>query len=79
MNTRAELPEPVAFPGKPRPSDLDVLYSRSTRISPLTQEEIEELRELHKDLNKICTRAQERGVKIIIDAEHRFVDMNITI
>lgn len=73
MDARLELPEPVAFPGKPRPSDLDVLYSKSTRNSPLTQEEAEELRELHEDLNRICTRAQERGVKVIIDAEHRFV------
>jgi proline dehydrogenase len=31
------------------------------------------LKELHEDLIKICTRARERGVKVIIDAEYRYV------
>jgi proline dehydrogenase len=39
--------------------------------SPLTSADITALKELYEDLFRICTRAQERGVKIIIDAEYR--------
>ncbi|KAK7034780.1 hypothetical protein VNI00_012187 [Paramarasmius palmivorus] len=62
---------PVPFPGCPRASDLEVLYDKRQRIpEPLTNEDIEDLRELHSDLRRICTRASERGVKIILDAEY---------
>ncbi|KAH9949482.1 FAD-linked oxidoreductase [Amylocystis lapponica] len=59
---------PIAFPGIPLPTDLDVLSARSA--GPLTETDIIALRELRADLGTICKRAQERGVRIIIDAEH---------
>ena len=39
----------------------------------LSVKDIQELRELKEDLSRVCQCAQERGVKLIIDAEHRFV------
>lgn len=61
----------VPFPGCPHASDLDVLYAPIGPIkSDLTEDDIKSLRELHSDLNRICKRAKERGVKIIIDAEY---------
>ncbi|KAK0232101.1 FAD-linked oxidoreductase-like protein [Armillaria nabsnona] len=62
----------VPFPGCPHTSDLDILYAPIGSIkSDLTEDDIKSLRELHGDLNRICKRAKERGVKIIIDAEYR--------
>ncbi|KAK0204224.1 FAD-linked oxidoreductase-like protein [Desarmillaria ectypa] len=62
----------VPFPGCPHASDLDILYAPIGSIkSDLTEDDIKSLRELHADLNRICKRAKERGVKIIIDAEYR--------
>ncbi|KAH8101479.1 FAD-linked oxidoreductase-like protein [Cristinia sonorae] len=69
IDTRPELPVPIAFPGKPRSTDLDVLHKPQTATT-LTQQDLDDLKELHDDLIRICTRAQERGVKVIIDAEH---------
>ncbi|KAG6848555.1 hypothetical protein H0H93_015963 [Arthromyces matolae] len=66
LNTRPK--RPVAYPGCPHSSDLDVLNKSSTEN--LTPEDIEALRDLNSDLLRICERAQERGVKIIIDAEY---------
>ncbi|KAK2459778.1 hypothetical protein APHAL10511_008210 [Amanita phalloides] len=59
----------IPFPGCPTPSDLSVLYA-SKQTSDLTQMDIDSLRELHADLERICVRARERGVKVIIDAEY---------
>ncbi|KAF8634110.1 hypothetical protein AX15_001075 [Amanita polypyramis BW_CC] len=59
----------ILFPGSPSPSDLEVLYA-PRQSSDLTQKDINSLRELHADLERICTRAKERGVKVIIDAEY---------
>lgn len=36
----------------------------------LTQKDIESLRELHADLESICSHAKERDVKVVIDAEY---------
>lgn len=64
----------IPFPGTPDPSDLNILYTSSRPTdSPLTDQDIVDLNELHADLNAICKHAQERGVKIIIDAEYRSV------
>ncbi|TFK67661.1 FAD-linked oxidoreductase [Pluteus cervinus] len=61
---------PMAFPGSPESTDLDVL-TRSLEPSPfLNMKEIRELTDLRDDLRKICRRARARGVKIIIDAEY---------
>ncbi|KAF4566625.1 hypothetical protein EYR36_012057 [Pleurotus pulmonarius] len=82
---RSAPPIPVAFPGYPELSDLDVLYdttSNDAKITAtdslpanstaqtLTDEDIASLRDLHSDLIRICQRAQERGVRVIIDAEY---------
>ncbi|KAJ7596517.1 FAD-linked oxidoreductase-like protein [Mycena floridula] len=58
----------IPFPGCPKPNDLDILHSGSS--AALGARDIESLRDLHSDLIRICTRAQQRGVRIIIDAEY---------
>ncbi|KAJ7612570.1 FAD-linked oxidoreductase [Roridomyces roridus] len=60
----------VAFPGNPTVSDLDVIYAPSPAAGDLTPSDLSMLRTLHADLEAICTRAQERGVRVIIDAEY---------
>lgn len=40
--------------------------------SPLSAADIDDLKQLHDNLVRICTRAKERGVRIIVDAEHRY-------
>ena len=64
----------VPFPGSARIEDLDViLKTRPTGShSALTPAEIAGVRELYDNLVRICTHAQERGVKIIVDAEYRY-------
>ncbi|TDL22291.1 FAD-linked oxidoreductase [Rickenella mellea] len=71
VQTRPETPF-VPFPGCPHTSDLSVLedHKYPSDISPLTPEDILALKGLHDDLVRICSRAKERGVKIIIDAEY---------
>lgn len=77
MSTRPSPQPSIPFPGCPHPTDLDALFkplmTPSNDSDALNAEDIASLRELHADLVRICTRAQERGVKIIIDAEYRFV------
>lgn len=72
--TRPALASPVPFPGAPRPTDLNAL-SQSTPPpeSTLTKDDLVDLSELYHDLIRICERAEKRGVKIILDAEYRFV------
>ena len=71
VDTRPRITPPVAFPGCPLPSDLDVL--RIPRgPSPLSENDVAVLRELREDLTAICERAQSRGVRIIFDAEYRY-------
>lgn len=71
IDTRPHIPgPPIAFPGCPLPTDLDVLSSPSVP-GPLTAADVSNLRELREDLMKICTRAQERSVRLIFDAEYR--------
>ncbi|KAJ7599308.1 FAD-linked oxidoreductase-like protein [Mycena floridula] len=54
--------------GCPKPNDLDILHSGSSVV--LGAQDIESLRDLHSDLIRICTRAQQRNIRIIIDAEY---------
>lgn len=67
---------PVEFPGYATPHDLDILYSgigekqKAMGMGELSSEDISALRELHADLERICLRAEERGVRIIVDAEY---------
>jgi proline dehydrogenase len=69
----------IAFPGYPHRTDLDVLYRPVRGSSTLSPEDIMSLRDLHADLIRICTRAKERGVKVVVDAEYRFVLNHICI
>lgn len=66
----------IPFPGSPRIEDLDVILKPSStdrHPTALTPAQISSVRELYDNLVKICTRAQERGIKIVIDAEYRYV------
>ncbi|KAH6917734.1 proline dehydrogenase [Coprinopsis sp. MPI-PUGE-AT-0042] len=62
--------EEIPFPGSAIPSDLDIVLSSGTSDVDLTPGEIHQLRELYEDLVDVCKRGQEKGVRIIIDAEH---------
>ncbi|TFK85683.1 FAD-linked oxidoreductase [Polyporus arcularius HHB13444] len=73
VSTRPRVNPPVAFPGCPLPTDLDVLSSPSV-TGTLTQRDIAVLRELREDLLVICTRAQARGVRLIFDAEYSWYE-----
>ncbi|KAG5335773.1 hypothetical protein E4T56_gene13817 [Termitomyces sp. T112] len=66
LNTRPK--RSVVYPGCPHSSDLDILDKPPT--GTLTAKDIAELRDFRSDLVRICELAQERGVKIIVDAEY---------
>ncbi|KZT68814.1 FAD-linked oxidoreductase [Daedalea quercina L-15889] len=70
ITTRPSSSPAILFPGQPHPSDLEVLSSREVPKAPLTQEDITDLAQLRDDLRAICKKAQERGVRIIMDAEY---------
>lgn len=42
----------------------------------MTEQDIAALKELYVDLTAVCQHAQERGVKIIIDAEHSWYQVS---
>ena len=66
---------PIAFPGTPDASDLEILYRPSVDAAEdITAQDVIDLRDLHADLDAICKKARERGVRIIIDAEHTYVN-----
>ncbi|KAG8977809.1 hypothetical protein FRB90_008660, partial [Tulasnella sp. 427] len=62
----------VHYPGTPHPTDMDILSPQAIRPegSPLTDEDISTLRTLKEDLERICTKAQERNTTVIVDAEY---------
>ncbi|KAF8816681.1 FAD-linked oxidoreductase [Phlegmacium glaucopus] len=61
----------IPFPGSARIEDLDViLKTPPAGYSALTPAQISGIRELYNNLRRICTRAQERGIKLIVDAEY---------
>ncbi|KAI0271717.1 FAD-linked oxidoreductase-like protein [Gloeopeniophorella convolvens] len=63
--------DPILFPGCPHIDDLSILRSTEPSTgSPLTAQDLADLRELHSDLTRICNRAKERNVRLIIDAEY---------
>jgi proline dehydrogenase len=68
--TQPRRKTPVPFPGCPHTSDLDVLYDDAPTPG-LSPEEKASLRVFHSELRRIGKLAQERGVKLIIDAEYR--------
>ena len=64
---------PIPFPGSPTPQDLDILTI--SEDSPfLSSADRTVLRNLQSDLFRICQRGKERRVKVVIDAEYRFVN-----
>lgn len=72
---------PIAFPGCPRASDMDIILSPKAKArdrSPMTERDVQDVRELYEDLMMIGRKAQERGIKLIIDSEYRCV-FNFTI
>ena len=76
LKTRPKPKLEVAFPGSPRPSDFDVIEIDPLNLPescPLTKEDLVALKELKDDLFRVCERARQRGVRILIDAEHRCV------
>ncbi|KAH9911649.1 FAD-linked oxidoreductase-like protein [Fomitopsis serialis] len=68
--TRRSSSPAILFPGQPHPNDLAVLAFPTGPKGSLSQEDIEDLAQLRDDLRAICKKAQERGVKIIMDAEY---------
>ncbi|KAF9042154.1 FAD-linked oxidoreductase-like protein [Panaeolus papilionaceus] len=60
----------VPFPGSARTEDMESVLDPLSHPSKLTPEQTQDLRELYADLTRICQRAQEKGVKVIIDAEY---------
>lgn len=62
----------IPFPGSPRIEDLDIIL-KTPSIGHLTPAQVSGVRELYDDLVRICTHARERGIKIIVDAEYRYV------
>ncbi|KAJ4469555.1 FAD-linked oxidoreductase [Lentinula aciculospora] len=65
----------ISYPGCPTPSDLDFLTEGTSLTgSPLTDQDVLDLCELHADLVQICMHCKKRGVKILIDAEHSWFE-----
>jgi proline dehydrogenase len=63
--------DPTPFPGCPRADDLAVLNLTDLPPgSPLSAQDLSDLRELREGLIRICTRARARNVRVIVDAEH---------
>ncbi|KAI0307413.1 FAD-linked oxidoreductase-like protein [Multifurca ochricompacta] len=61
----------ILFPGCPHGDDLAILHlTEPPSDSHLSTQDLADLRELHKDLIRICTRARARNVRLIVDAEH---------
>ena len=68
----------VLFPGCPRADDLAILKSHDLpSSSPLTAQDLTDLRELLINLNRICRRARERNVRIIVDAEYSWYQASL--
>jgi hypothetical protein len=72
VNSRPDLPQQIPFPGAPRSSDLDTILGNKNPIV-LSKDDVAALKELYNDLVNICQRGKEKNVKLIIDAEYRFV------
>jgi proline dehydrogenase len=73
VKAQAAEAERIAFPGIPLPARLDALQRGTVpQGSALTPEDVHALIELRDDVFAICERAEQRGVKIIMDAEYRY-------
>ncbi|KAJ7250111.1 FAD-linked oxidoreductase-like protein [Mycena haematopus] len=70
VSTRPPTSSPqVVFPGNPSSFDLDILDAQ-TPEGDLSAVDLAMLRELQANLKRICTRAEARGIRIIVDAEY---------
>ncbi|CAE6433516.1 unnamed protein product [Rhizoctonia solani] len=69
----------VPFPGTPGSFDMVVFRGEKGPLieGGLTEEDIESLRTLYKDLRTVCSRAKERGIRLIFDAEHTWYQPGI--
>jgi len=72
---RTRPPSSIPFPGTPTLEDLDILAASEDSPTLSSTDRIA-LRNLWADLSMICQRAKERQVKVVIDAEYRFVNPN---
>jgi proline dehydrogenase len=70
---------PVSFPGCAHSTHLDVLYNTTKGPDTLTEDDISSLCQLHADMVHICTHAQEKGVRVVIDAEYRHVHLSFSV
>ncbi|KAF9507110.1 hypothetical protein BS47DRAFT_1373974 [Hydnum rufescens UP504] len=59
----------LPYPYTPHADDMAVL-SLETVPSPLTQDDVIAIKTLYEELRGICSRARERKVAVVIDAEH---------
>lgn len=72
IKTRPPLATSIAFPGCPSPTDMDILVvGKVIPASPLREQDVVDLKELHGNLIRICEHAHRRGVRLIVDAEYR--------
>jgi hypothetical protein len=65
----------IPFPGSPTLQDLDILIASEGSLT-LSSTDRTALRSLKADLFRICERAKERRVKVVVDAEYRCVNSN---
>lgn len=69
--------DPILFPGCPRTDDLAVLKMNEPPFgSPLSAQDLADLRELHEDLIQICTHARARDIRLIVDAEYSWYQVH---
>ena len=75
MGKESIRPESIPFPGSPLPLDMDIIYSLEQKARDndpsMTPQDIQDIHDLYNDLTKICERAQDRGVRLLMDAEYR--------
>ncbi|KIO01789.1 hypothetical protein M404DRAFT_1002905 [Pisolithus tinctorius Marx 270] len=72
VHTRPGLSDVVLFPGTPDSSDLAFRDMQTCRHSgsPLMEKDVGDLQEPYDDLRRICLRAKERRIKLVIDVEY---------
>ncbi|KZT08997.1 FAD-linked oxidoreductase [Laetiporus sulphureus 93-53] len=68
--SRPAASPPIPFPGRPLPTDFNILSSNLPPDSPLSSADTADLQELLEDLRLIGARAKARNVRITVDAEH---------
>ncbi|KAI6142127.1 hypothetical protein BKA82DRAFT_2596018 [Pisolithus tinctorius] len=71
VHTRPGLSDVVLFPGTPDSSDLAFRDMQTCRHSgsPLMEKDVGDLQEPYDDLRRICLRAKERRIKLVIDVD----------